>query len=84
MLCASYEPSTPRRSTGGYYSLMNRTHSMRRNGQQLLVLSSMIGPAARSLPLAVTVTGPLWWCATRRTGQATSCIASRALPRGAP
>ena len=75
--CASYVHITHRSRNVCSSSLMCRTHSMRRTGHQLYGLSDMSGPAARSLPLNATFTGPLWWCAARRTGQDTSCVSSR-------
>ena len=51
--------------------------SMSRTVQQWFGLSGMIVLAVRSLILTATVTGPLWWCATRGAGQSTYFIAGR-------
>ena len=62
----------------GFILIHARNAFIEENRKKSFGLSGMSGPATRSLPLTATVTGPPWWCATRRTGQATSCIARRA------
>ena len=59
-------------------SLMRGNPSMKITGWKCFRKPVMSDPAMCNLHLTATVTGTLWWCTTRRTGQATSCIARRA------
>ena len=76
--------STRRKSTGDFSSLTRGMRSMRRTGQPCYGLSGTSGLVACGLHTTATATGPHSWSGPPRTGQATSCTARRAWPRGTP
>ena len=70
--------------TGGLSSLTRGMRSMRRTGKPCYGMSGARGLVARILISTATATGPNWWYETQGKGQATSCTARRAQPRGTP
>ena len=76
--------NTKLRRIGIFSSSKRATRSMRTTGKTCYGLSGMNGPVVHSLRWTATANGTHLWFGTRGTGQATSCIARRAWPRGTP